>query len=133
MSPDVQQYLVVGSSVVALAAALGAIVVTIKWALAERALARTKAELQVARTDQAAAVKARDGEHAERELERQRAAEQITALVGDLDQARVDLEKCVTPDAAARQLSDSLRRARETLAALAPARGGPARLPADRP
>lgn len=133
MSPEVMQYLVAGSVVVALGAAAGAIVVTIKWALAERALARTKAELQVARTDQAAAVKVRDQERSERELERERAAEQITALVKDLENARDDADKCATPDAAARQLGDSVRRAREALAALAPARGGAARLPGDSP
>jgi hypothetical protein len=131
VSPELMQGLVAGSTIVALLSAAGAIIVTIKWALAERALARTKAELQVSRTDQADAVKARDEEHAERVLERERAAEQVTALVKDLEHAHAELAKHVTPDAAADRLADSLRRARAAAAAVAAARGGAPRLPGD--
>jgi hypothetical protein len=129
--PDVSQILAVSASAVALGACISTIVATVKWAIAERALARTKSELQVARTDQAAAVAVRDQERSERALERQRAQEQIAALVADLESERAELEKNTTPDAAARRLADQLRRAREILGGLAPARGGAPGLPGD--
>jgi hypothetical protein len=123
------EVMMIVSTVLALGAAGGAIVLAIKWASSERALARTKAELQVARTDQAGAVAARAQERDERVLERQRAEEQIQALVGDLQHAHDELAKIATPAAAADLLGDSLQRAREILGTHAAARGGPARVP----